>query len=86
MRAMRRTLLAAPLFLAACTSSSPQGSTTSHASGDGSGSGLICHEEQPTGSSISRKICRTPEQIEDDRKEADQMLNTPATRSGPRVQ
>jgi len=79
---MRRTWLAAPLFLAACTSSSPQGSTTSHASGNGSGSGLICHDEAPTGSTISREVCRTPEQIEDDRKGADQMLNTPSTRSG----
>jgi hypothetical protein len=83
---MRRTLLAAPLLFAACASSSPQGSTTTPAtaSGSGSGSNMICHQETPTGSSISREVCRTPEQVEDDRRHADQLMNTPENRSGPR--
>ena len=35
---------------------------------------MICREERPTGSSISREVCRTPEQMEADRKAADDMF------------
>jgi hypothetical protein len=40
----------------------------------GRSSGLICHTETPTGTAFSREICRTPEQIEDERKRARELL------------
>jgi hypothetical protein len=76
MRAMRRTLLAAVLVLAACGSGSTQGPNANHA-GTGSGSGLICKEETPTGSHFSHEVCRTPEQVEEERKAAEDLMRTP---------
>jgi hypothetical protein len=81
MRTMRRTLLATVLILAACGSGSTQSPNASHAaSGSGSGSNLICKEETPTGSHFSHEVCRTPEQIEDDRKGADDMMRKQGSR------
>lgn len=81
MRTMRRALLAAVLVLAACGPGSTQGPNANHAaSGSGSGSNLICKEETPTGSHFSREVCRTPEQIEDDRKGADDMMRKQGSR------
>jgi len=31
---------------------------------------MICHDEVPTGSIMSRRVCRTPEQVEADRQQA----------------
>jgi len=78
MRAMRRTLLAAVLVLAACGSGSTQGPNAHHAaSGSGSGSNLICKEETQIGSHFSHEVCRTPEQVEDERKAAEELMRTP---------
>jgi len=44
---------------------------------------MVCRQETPTGSSISREVCRTPEQIEADRKAADDMFRQ--TNSRPQV-
>lgn len=84
MRGMRRMLLAAVLALAACGPTASQGPTTNHAtaSGNGSGSDLICHEEAATGSTLSHEVCRTREQVDDDRKGADEMLRTQGSRPG----
>ena len=70
---MRALLLGTALALAACTSGSGQGPTSNNAHA-GRSDGMICREERPTGSSISREICRTPEQMEADRKAADDMF------------
>lgn len=48
------------------------------------GSGEICHEETPTGSSISREVCRTPDQVEDDKRGARDMLSPKPTPISPR--
>jgi hypothetical protein len=78
---MQHTLLAAMLVVAACGSGSTQGpSANTAASGSGSGSNLICKEETPTGSHFSREVCRTPEQVEDDRKDADDLLRRQRSR------
>jgi hypothetical protein len=64
------------IALAACAPSTGQGPTTSNAAtaGNDSDPNVVCREETPTGSSISRKVCRTPEQIEEDRKAAEDMF------------
>jgi hypothetical protein len=81
MRTMRRPLLAAVLVLAAFGCGSTQSPNASQpASGSGSGSNLICKEETPTGSHFSREVCRTPEQVEDDRKGADDMMRKQGSR------
>jgi hypothetical protein len=66
---MRTTGMFAALCLMACGASSQQTTAST-----GNGSGLICHEEKPTGTSIAREVCRTPEQGEDDRNGARSML------------
>ena len=81
---MRALLLGTALALAACTAGSGQGPTSRNAQAGKSDSKLICKEEVPTGSSISREVCRTPEQIEADRKAADDMFRQ--TNSRPQVQ
>ena len=67
-------MLGMTIALAACMSSSRRSRS---ASGAGGGSDLICREEVPTGTSLSRQVCRTPEQMEDDRMRAEQMLRQP---------
>ncbi|MFL5310889.1 MAG: hypothetical protein ACJ79H_10595 [Myxococcales bacterium] len=37
---------------------------------------LVCNWEVPTGSHIPEKVCRMPEQIEHDRDEAQQIMDT----------
>jgi hypothetical protein len=59
---MRFALLVAVLF-AACAPTTPPvngppGATAAQGSGAGSGSNVVCHEETPTGSSISRTVCQ----------------------------
>ena len=71
---MRPLLLGTALALAACTAGSGQRPTSNRAHAGTSDSTLICKEETPTGSSISREVCRTPEQIEADRKAADDLF------------
>lgn len=38
---------------------------------------IICRVERPTGSNIAKRICRTKEQIERDRRAAQDMLTRP---------
>lgn len=80
---MRALLLGTALALAACTAGSGQAPTSNNAQAGKSDSKLICKQEQPTGSSISREVCRTPEQMEADRKAADDMFRQ--TNSRPAV-
>lgn len=37
---------------------------------------MTCREERVTGSSIPRTVCRTPEEIEQDHKEAQDLART----------
>lgn len=63
-----RCLLIVAMALTACRAPASQ------SPGSGGGSGLICHTETPTGTNFSREVCRTPEQVEDDRKGARDLL------------
>jgi len=78
MRAMRRTLVATVLVLAACAANSAQGPTPHEAttSENGSGSGMICHEETPTGTNMTRQVCRSPEQMDKDKADAEDLIRT----------
>jgi hypothetical protein len=78
-----RTLLLA-ILLAACASGSghdPSMASKSAAARQDPGR-MICHEETPTGTNISREVCRTPEEIEAERKGADDLLHTQNARFG----
>lgn len=68
---MRHLLLG--IALAACASGSSQRSNTT-TTANAESSELVCREETPTGTSISRQVCRTPQQIEDDRRAAEELL------------
>jgi hypothetical protein len=37
---------------------------------------MICRDETPTGSSISRRVCRTPEESETQHKDAEDLART----------
>jgi len=78
MRAMRRTLLTVVLVLTACATNSSQGPTPHQATASESGSdpGVVCHDETPTGSSISRRVCRTPEEVDREHQEAQDMARS----------
>jgi hypothetical protein len=78
MRGMRRSLLAAVLVLAAWAPSASQRPSPNHAAaGDDPGSDVVCRDETPTGSSISRQVCRSRAQRDADRKDAEDLLKTP---------
>jgi hypothetical protein len=72
---MRHLLLG--IALAACAPGSGQGPNTTTA---GTSSHMICREETPTGTSISRTVCRTPEQMEDDRRNAEELIRQQSLR------
>lgn len=75
---MRALLLGTALALVACASSSSQGPSANNTTAkSGSNPGLICKEERPTGSNLPREVCRTPEQMADDRREAEDLLRRP---------
>ena len=78
---MRALLLGTALALAGCTAGSGQAPTGNNATAGGkSDSKLICKEETPTGTTFSRTVCRTPDQVEDNRKGADDMLRNQNSR------
>jgi hypothetical protein len=70
---MRHLLLG--IALAACASgSSSRSTTTTTTTASAENTELVCREETPTGTSISRQVCRTPQQIEDERRAAEELL------------
>ena len=74
---MPRTVFAVALLLAACGAPAAQGTgANTAASGSGAGSDTDCHEETPTGTSIPRQVCRTPERSQDDRDAARRYMKT----------
>ena len=75
---MRHVLFA--LVLAGCASGSGQQPTTNTAGTQKNG--MVCKDEAPVGSSISREVCRSPEQVEGDRKNADDWLRNQSARPG----
>lgn len=78
---MRRALVTAVLVLAACAASSPQGPTPHQASSRRSeaDAGLICRDETPTGTNFTHRVCRTPEEIEKQRQEAEELWRNQAS-------
>jgi hypothetical protein len=86
---MQRASILLCLGLAACGASS-NSSGTSHANtatagtteGAAPGSDMECHDETPTGSSISHQVCRSKFQSDQDRKGAQDMLGAPRTAAG----
>ena len=74
---MRPVLLAAALVLGACGSTParktarPQPQTSSFAdSDDDEDDELVCKEERMTGTNLSRTVCRTPDEIAEERNAA----------------
>ncbi|TRX57234.1 hypothetical protein [Thalassomonas sp. M1454] len=67
------------ILLSACAGKPPggEGQTASN------GTKKICKYEKTTGSNIGRKVCRTPEQIEAEKRQADELMRT-TQRSGPK--
>ena len=86
---MRRTLVATVLVLAACAANSAQGPTPHEAttSENGSGSGMICRDETPTGTNMTRQVCRSPEQMDREKQDAEDLARSrgqaPSNRMGP---
>jgi hypothetical protein len=74
------TTLGITLVLAACVSSSRQTSKNATASGR-SEPHMICHEEASTGSMFTHTVCRSPEQVEDERNQSQEFVRR--QRSGP---
>jgi hypothetical protein len=68
---MRSVLLALVLGLAACASG-PSATPNNSAAQAGSGGKprQICKEEATTGSNITHMVCRSPEQVDEDRDSA----------------
>lgn len=79
MSSMRRTLLAAVLVLAACapapargpTAKAPTTPTNSFADDeDEDDQDVTCKEERMTGTNLSRSVCRTQAEIDEERNAA----------------
>jgi len=85
MRGMRSMLFAVVLGLAACGPSASHGPSPNRATAGGAtGSDVVCREETPTGSSFSREVCRTRDQMNDDRKGAEDLMRAPPPPPRPR--
>ena len=41
---------------------------------------MVCRYEKPTGSNLSRRVCRTVQQMEDERRAVDEALGRPVVR------
>jgi hypothetical protein len=76
---MRPILLVVVAGVVACAAA-PAKPTAQPTATAGSGSGLVCTDEAPTGSTLTRRVCRTPEQIEDERRDAQELLRMQAQR------
>ncbi len=58
------------VFLSACAGQSVQNETTVTSANKEKN---ICTKEKKTGSNVTRTVCRTPEQVEADRRDAKEM-------------
>lgn len=78
MSSMRRTLLAAVLVLAACapapargpTAKAPTTPTNSFADDEDDDEDVTCQEERMTGTNLSKPVCRTQAEIDEERNAA----------------
>jgi ABC-type Fe3+-hydroxamate transport system substrate-binding protein len=74
--------LGTALVLAACVGNSGQAPTSKNATASGkSEPRMVCHEEASTGSMFTHTVCRSPEQVEDDRNQSQEFVRR--QRSGP---
>jgi hypothetical protein len=86
MRAFRSGLFCVlAIAPAACVSNAPQEQTASSPAAAGDRSGKVCRMETPTGSNLSREICRTPEEMASDRKDAEDLFRNQGARTGVRT-
>lgn len=79
---MHRAILLLTLLAAACGASPNAQNTPATAASPGPGSDQECHEETPTGSSISHQVCRSKFQADQDKKGAQDFLNSPHAAPG----
>jgi hypothetical protein len=74
--------LGAALSLVACAESSGQAPTSKNASASGKPEPrMVCHEEASTGSLFTHTVCRSPEQVQDERNQSQDFVRR--QRSGP---
>jgi hypothetical protein len=59
---MRRTMLAAMILAGGCLAESAHGPSPQY--GTTAADAPVCREERPTGTTISRRVCRTPEELD----------------------
>jgi starvation-inducible outer membrane lipoprotein len=72
---MRHTILAAALAVAACAPAPARlarvrAPSNSLVDQDGDDEEVVCQDERMTGTNISRLVCRTPEEIAEERRAA----------------
>ena len=76
------TTLGTALALAACAENTGQAPTSKNATASGKPEPrMVCHEEASTGSLFTHTVCRSPEQIEDERSHGQDFVRR--QRSGP---
>jgi hypothetical protein len=68
---MRLAMLVPLFILVGCASSND-----SQQSSEAGNSGMICTREKSTGSHFTTRVCRTPAQVDQQRKEARKVANT----------
>jgi hypothetical protein len=73
---MRRTILAAVLALAACGPALPPPHPLG-ASGSDPDEKVVCQDERTTGTNMSRSVCLTHDQIEENRRAAEEWEKHP---------
>lgn len=69
-------LLLAALTVAGCGNVGARGKETFTAKNE-NGDTLYCHQEYPTGSHIGRTVCRTEQQMFDEREKSREFVNRP---------
>lgn len=76
--------IGAALVLAACVSNSGQAPTSKNATASGKPEpAMICHEEASTGSLFTHTVCRSPEQVEDERNQSQEFARRQRTPPAP---
>lgn len=65
------------LVVVGCGSPGSRGKETFTMKND-DGDTMYCHQEYPTGSHIGRTVCRTEQQMFDDRQKSREFVNKPA--------
>jgi hypothetical protein len=76
------TTLGTAFALAACAGNTGQAPTSKNATASGKPEPrMVCHEEASTGSLFTHTVCRSPEQVEDERSQGQDFVRR--QRSGP---